>query len=136
MKGWESKCHFDSQPLKVGNRPHLFVWRWCATYRWKDLDDGYNFALDLISIGGLHKKLWASKSWESQFREFQDSNLGVLGRNDIWVLAPWLSTENTIRGKVVASPKFRPWWILWIHVCSWFVHAPKVLQLHTNQLNV
>ncbi len=32
-----------------------------ATYRWKDLDEGYNFALDLISIGGLHAKLWAHK---------------------------------------------------------------------------
>jgi hypothetical protein len=28
---------------------------------WKDLDKGYNFVLDLISIGGLHTKLWAPK---------------------------------------------------------------------------
>jgi hypothetical protein len=40
---------------------------------------------------------------ESQFREFWDSNLGDLGQNDIWVLAPWPNTKNTIRGKVVAS---------------------------------
>jgi hypothetical protein len=33
----------------------------CATYLWKNLDKGYNFALDFNSIGGLHKKLWASK---------------------------------------------------------------------------
>jgi len=39
---------------------------------------------------------------ESQFREFRDSNLGVLGQNDIWVLAPWLGTKNTIRGR---------WWL-------------------------
>jgi hypothetical protein len=26
-------------------------------YRWKALDEGYNFGLDLILIGGLHKKL-------------------------------------------------------------------------------
>jgi hypothetical protein len=30
-----------------------------ATYRWKALDEGYNFALDLITIGGLHRKLCA-----------------------------------------------------------------------------
>jgi len=30
-------------------------------------------------------------------------NLGVLRQNDIWVQTPWLDTENTIRGKVVAS---------------------------------
>ncbi len=41
-----------------------------------------------------------SKSWESQFREFWDSNLGIPGQNDIWALAPWLSTKNAIRGKV------------------------------------
>jgi len=32
-----------------------------VTYRWKALDKKYNFALDLISIGGLHTKLWGSK---------------------------------------------------------------------------
>jgi hypothetical protein len=32
------------------------------------------------------------KSRESQFREFRDSNLGVSGQNDIWVLAPWPCT--------------------------------------------
>jgi len=31
------------------------------------------------------------------------------GQNDIWVLVPWLGIEYTIRGKVVTSPKFRPW---------------------------
>ncbi len=30
-------------------------------YRWKALDEGHNFASDLILIGGLHTKLWASK---------------------------------------------------------------------------
>ncbi len=46
---------------------------------------------------------------ESQFRGFQDSHLGVAGQNDIWVLAPWPSTKNIIRGKVVASPKSKLW---------------------------
>jgi len=35
--------------------------RWHATYRWKVLNEGYNFALDFISIGGLHVKLWTPK---------------------------------------------------------------------------
>jgi hypothetical protein len=30
-------------------------------YRWKALNEGYNFASDLITIGGLHKKLCALK---------------------------------------------------------------------------
>jgi hypothetical protein len=47
------------------------------------------------------------KLQESQFREFQDS--GVLGQNDIWVLALRPKIENTIRGKVVASFKSGRW---------------------------
>ncbi len=31
------------------------------TYVWKAFDKGYDFSLDLISIGGLHAKLWAPK---------------------------------------------------------------------------
>jgi hypothetical protein len=60
-KSWESNCQFDSQPLKVRNRLDFLACRWRATYRWKALDKGYNFALDLISIKGLHVKLWAPK---------------------------------------------------------------------------
>jgi hypothetical protein len=60
-KGRESNCQFDSRPLKVENRPDFFTWRWRATYRWKVLDEGYNFASDPISIKGLHTKLWPLK---------------------------------------------------------------------------
>jgi len=35
--------------------------RWCATYCWKVFKEGYNFALDFISIKGFHAKLWAPK---------------------------------------------------------------------------
>jgi hypothetical protein len=34
---------------------------WRATYLWQAFDEGYNFALDLISIGVLNTKLWAFK---------------------------------------------------------------------------
>jgi hypothetical protein len=47
---------------------------------------------------------------------------------------PWSSIENIIKGKVLTSPKFGPWWVLWVFVCPWLVHAPKVLQLCSNQL--
>jgi hypothetical protein len=61
QKGRKSNCQFDSWPLKVRNSPNFLMCRWCATYRWKVLDEGYNFFLDLISIEGLHAKLWAPK---------------------------------------------------------------------------
>jgi len=35
--------------------------------------------------------------------------LGLPGQNDIWVLILWPDIEYTIRGKVVASPKSKPW---------------------------
>jgi hypothetical protein len=50
-----------SQPLKVENRLDFLVCKWHATYFWKALDEAYNFALDLISIRGLHTKLWGPK---------------------------------------------------------------------------
>jgi hypothetical protein len=39
-----------------------------------------------------------------------------------------------IKGKVVASPKSRLWWVLWVWVCPWLVLAPKVFQLCINHL--
>ncbi len=36
---------------------------------------------------------------ESQFWEFWNSHLGVPGQNDIWVLAMWPATKNTVRGR-------------------------------------
>jgi hypothetical protein len=68
------------------------------------------------------------------FENFGTPNLGIHGQNDIWVQALWPGTDNTVRGKVVTSPKSGPWWVLWVCVCSLFVRAPKVLQLCTNQL--
>ncbi len=60
-KGRESNWQFDFQPLKVKNCPDLLTCRWRATYCWKALDKGYNFALDLVSIVSLHTKLSAPK---------------------------------------------------------------------------
>jgi hypothetical protein len=48
--------------------------------------------------------------------------------------ASWRGTKYTIRGKVVASPKSRLWWVLWVRVCPWLVLEPKVFQLCTNHL--
>jgi hypothetical protein len=65
------------------------------------------------------------KLWESELWEFRNSHLGIPGQNDIWVPVPWPNIKYTIRGEVVASPKSKPWWILWIYVCPWFIYAPK-----------
>jgi hypothetical protein len=60
-KGKESNCQFDSRPLKVGNRPLPDVSSRSATWRWKALDESYNFGLDLVPIRVWGEKLWPFK---------------------------------------------------------------------------
>jgi hypothetical protein len=47
-KGRESNWQFDSQPLKIKNRPLPDVQFGSATWRWRDLDEDYNFGSDLL----------------------------------------------------------------------------------------
>jgi len=90
------------------------MYRWRVKYYWKALDKGYNFASDLTWIGGLHTKLWPSKIMR----------VIILGK---WHLgaSPVAKHKEYYKGKVVASPKSGPWWVLWVCVCPWFVRAPK-----------
>ncbi len=53
----ESNWQFDSQPLKVENRPNPDACKWSATHYWKALDKSYTFALNLVTIRGLSKEL-------------------------------------------------------------------------------
>jgi hypothetical protein len=109
-KGQKSNWQFDFQPLKVRNRHDFLVCRWHATYRWKTLDESYNFALNLITIEGLHAKLWGPKVARVPTRGISR----LLGQNAIWMRPLWRGADNTIKGKVMVFPKFRPWWILWV----------------------
>jgi hypothetical protein len=70
-KGRESNWQFDSQPLKVGNRFNFRACKWRATYYWKALNEGYNFVLNLISIGGLHKVIGPQNRRSSNFDNFK-----------------------------------------------------------------
>jgi hypothetical protein len=60
-KGWESIWQFDSRPLKVKNRPNPDVCRRSVTHHWKDLEESYKFASDLIPIRSLSWELWGPK---------------------------------------------------------------------------
>jgi hypothetical protein len=128
LKKWSGvKVSIWLLPLKVKNHFEICACEWNATYRWKALDKGYNFVSHLISIEGLHKKLWPSEVPRILI-------LGVSKQNDILIQPPRLIIDNTIRGKVMASPKSGLWWILWVYVCPWFIRAPKVFKLCTSQL--
>jgi hypothetical protein len=121
-KSWESPrfiyvqmtCHIllkkSQQWLQLCFRPHF----------------NRRFAQEIISLQSVKS---------CNFRNFGTPNLGVSGQNDIWVQPPWLITYNTIRGKVVASLKSKPWWVLWVRVCSWsFVHQKWSNYALTNLL--
>jgi hypothetical protein len=80
-KGRESNWQFDSRALKVENRPNFLVCRWCATYRWKALNE---VALDFIFNWRFLKKVMGPKSRENpKFENFRDSHLGVPRQNAI-----------------------------------------------------
>jgi hypothetical protein len=107
------------------------VCRQRATYCWNSLDEGYNFALNLVTIGGLHRKLCAFKVAGVPTVENSGLPLGSPKTKNHLDVATWRGANYTIRGKVVASPKSELWWIL-CPSYSWFVLAPKVLILCTN----
>jgi hypothetical protein len=73
---------FDSRPLKVRNRPEILGCRERATYRWKGLDEIYNFALDCIAIRGLIAKLWGSKVPGVPFSAISGLPFGNPGENN------------------------------------------------------
>jgi hypothetical protein len=74
-KDRESNWQFDSRPLKFGNRPLPDVRFERTTWRWKDLDEGYNFGLDLVAIQLRSRELWWFKVPgvpPGQFRESRE----------------------------------------------------------------
>jgi hypothetical protein len=116
-KGRESNCQFDSRPEKVGNRPNLLSYRQRATYRWKALDESYNFASDCTSIRGLLAKLWGSK---------------VAGEKNHLDVGPVESCREYYKGEGDGFPQVRAVVSRVCPCCPWLVLAPKVLQLCTN----
>jgi hypothetical protein len=95
-------------------------------------------ATSLLQISS-QSKVWAGsyefpKSRESKPRQFRDSSLGVPGIKAIWMRVPRRNTENTIWGKVMASPESGPWWVKWVQGRPWLVPTPKGCRMSSNQL--
>jgi hypothetical protein len=106
-KGRESNWQFDSRPLKVENRRLPDVRFGSATWRWKDLDKGYNFDSDLVAIQLCSRDLWPFKVPGVPSRQIRDSISGVPGICAIWMPPPWRATKNTIGSKVMAYSQVR-----------------------------
>jgi hypothetical protein len=133
-KGRKSNCQFDSRPLKVGNRPDFRACRWRAIYLWKDLYEGYNFALDLISIRGLHAKLYCSKVARVPTLAISGLPSGSPGTKSHLDVGPLERCTIYYKGEGGGFPQVRAVVSLVCSCCLWLVLAPKVLQLCTNHL--
>jgi hypothetical protein len=133
-KDWESNWQFDSRPVKVRNRPDFLAHRWCATYRWKALNEGYYFVLNLISIGGLQRKLWAPKVARVPSLRISGLPLGNPKTKSHLDVAPVKRCRIYYKGEGDGFPQ------VWVVVslvnpsCPRLILTPKVLQLCTNHL--
>jgi hypothetical protein len=135
-KGRESNWQFDSRPLNVKNHPNFLRCKWRATYRWKSLDEGYNFALDLISIEGLNTKLWAPRVARVLTLGISGLPPGNLGTK--WHLGASPVAKHIIYYKGEGDGFPQVWAMMnLMSTCLPVVHpCTKVLQLCINQLVV
>ncbi len=131
-KGRKSNWQFDSRPLKVENRPNFLAFRRRATYRWKALEEGYNFASDLIAIRGLHRKLCALKVAGIPTVTISGLPLGSPGTKSHLDVTPMEGHRVHYKGEGGGFPQVRAVVSLVCPSCLWLVLAPKVLQLCIN----
>jgi hypothetical protein len=126
-KGRESNCQFNSRPKKVGNRPNLLGCKGRTTYRWKALNESYNFAVDHILIWGLFTTLWGSKVVKIPIGAIWDSHSGVLGEKSHLDVGSVANHKVYYKGEGGGFPQVRAVVSLVCLCCSWLVLAPKVL---------
>jgi hypothetical protein len=133
-KGRESNCQFDSRLLKVGNRPYLLVCRRLVTYRWKALDEGYNFTLDHIPIQGLLTKLWGSKVAGVPTWAISGFPFGSLKTKSHLDVGPVERCKVYYKGEGGGFPQVQAMVNLVCPCYLWIILALKVFQLCTNHL--
>ncbi len=98
----------------------------------KALDEGYNFALDLITIGGLHKKLSTIKVAEVPIVTISRLPLGSPETKSHLDVAPVEWHRIYYKGEGGGFPQVQAMMSLVCPGCPWFILAPKVFQLCTN----
>jgi hypothetical protein len=121
---------------KVRNHPDFLTCRWCVTYRWKALNKGYNFVWYLISIRGLHTKLWAPKVVKVLVVKISGFPLGNFKTKWHLGVRPMARHKVYYKGEGNGFPQV--WVVMSLMSLCLLVVRPctKVLQLHINQLVV
>jgi hypothetical protein len=105
--------------LKEGSKVKLAVWlpttkSWESTRSQCVQMECNKFASDLIPIRGLSRELWAPKVLGVSTGTV--SGLLLRSPRNKSHLVPRSNIENTIWGKVVASPNSGSWWVQWVKV--------------------
>jgi hypothetical protein len=103
-------------------------------YHWKALDEGYNFALDLISIRGLHAKLWRPKVAGVPTLAISGLPLGSPGTKSHLDVGPMERCRVYYKGEGGGFPQVRAMVSFVCPCCLWLVLAPKMFQLRINHL--
>jgi hypothetical protein len=105
----------------------------CATYRWKACDEGYNFALDLITIEGLHTNLWAPKVARINCENFKIPCGSLETKNHLDV-APVERCKVYYNREGGAFSQVQAVESLLNMSCPWCILTPKVFKLCSNHL--
>jgi hypothetical protein len=118
--------------IKSQESPKFLACMWHATYCWKALNKGYNFAENFISIKGLHTKLWAHKV--VRISVVRISGLALGSPRTKCHLDVGLVERHKVyyKGEGGGFPQIRAVVSLVSQNYPWLVLAPKVLQLCTN----
>jgi hypothetical protein len=103
-----------------------------VTYHWKDLDKGYNFASNLITIGALHAKLCAPKVAGVLVVRISGFPLGSPRTKSHLDVAPVERRRVYYKGQGGGFPQVQAVMSLVSPNCPWLVLTPKVPQLCTN----
>jgi hypothetical protein len=106
-KGRESNCQFDSRPLKVRNQPFPDVSLRSATWRWKALNESYNFGLELVPIRVQGEELWPSKVPRLQPEIVSGLQLGGPGKKSHSDVASAVRRREYYMGEGGGSPRVR-----------------------------
>jgi hypothetical protein len=115
------------EPQKVGNRPDLLGYRWRAIYRWKALDESYNFLHITFWLKVCSQNYGVPKLREAQLGRFRDSQVKILGKKNHLDVGYVASHRRYYKGEGGGFLKVRAMVSLVCPCCLWLVLAPRVL---------
>jgi hypothetical protein len=135
-KGRESNWQFDSWPLKVGNRPDADVYNRSATWRWKALEESYNFGSNLVPIRARSEKLWTPKVSRVQTGTISRLHLGSPERKSHLDVASARSCKEYYKREGGGFPRIRAVVSRVSPSARGLSQHPKGCKMSSNQLMV